>query len=159
MLRRSFSRLAPGFVLNHINREDITKGYNARVNYTMAGNVVIAYAQQIAEPVKESDGERKDLFSKRSVIHLPAVHMARFISVLEGTDSKCTVMSRTTTAEFAPTEGDHAFALSCTTTSVVDNEPKDWTLKLDAGNAVMLHRFLVHSLEKSSGFGEAAESK
>jgi hypothetical protein len=130
-------------------------GYKLRVLH-VGNNVIVNFFAQVRdlEEAGKPDSVKEALFSQTKVsTFLPTVYIARFIGVLEGSIDKCVLNSRLTKGTFEAVAGkQHTFSLKCTSTAAQSDAATEWAVELNAGDAVLFHRFLVKSLDANHGF-------
>jgi hypothetical protein len=156
---RSQNLLPPAFDIIKTNDADMTKGYMLRAQY-MNNCVVLNYMKQVmtteqanANPTADRrTSARKFGGQQKVVVFLPTMFIARFLGVLEGNNTKCDIVARTTQGEFRVGTEPNTFVLACKSRVGDGLEEMAWECTLDAPGALMLQRFLVEALHYNSGF-------
>lgn len=172
MLKRTFFFLreqqqqqygrSPGFSIVNVSKDDLTKGFRARFVYSANKNsVFMQYSTQTALPdaTTSSDNggnnsKRPNLFSGNLQVAIPTNAVVRFLTTLEGAAEPVDFASRQATGKFEPVDpAQYTFRLSGkSTTAATENTPTEFDINVDAGHAVMMHRFFRHALADSMGF-------
>ena len=166
----------PGFSIVRVE-DDIAKGFRARFMYAQSKNTIfLQYSQQLRPRVATSgkggddDGHdqqqqssnnnntnnNKNLFGRPLVVNLPLSVAVRMLSTLEAPGETTAITSRQASGTFEPDSADeYSFRLALKASGTVPSDvPSEFNFVIDAGHAVVLHRFLRLAFTKMMGFDE-----
>lgn len=154
---------SPGFSIVNVDKADAAKGFRARFVYSAAKNsVFMQYSNQTALPTGTSsspdeDGKRTSIFSSNLQVAIPTNAVVRFLTTLEGGNEPVDFASRQASGKFEAVDpASYTFRLSGkSTVAATDNVPTEFAFDIDAGHAIMMHRFFRNSLADSMGFPAA----
>ena len=157
-----FANRSPGFSIVKVDPTDVSKGFRARFVYAASkSSVFMQYSNQTALPsaTTSSDNagdnsQRTSIFSNNLQVAIPTNAVVRFLTTLEGGSEPVDFASRQASGKFEAVDADqYTFRLSGkSTTAATDNVPSDFNVDVDAGHAIMMHRFFRNALSDSMGF-------
>jgi hypothetical protein len=161
----------PGFSIVNVD-EDITKGYRARFLYaTSRDSVFLQYSKQIAPAMRRGPGDDTNnansnagggnnpqdtrTFGRPLAVALPTNAIVRMLSALESATDSVEFTSRTASGTFTR-NGESNYIFNMKGKSLVnqneDTVPTEFDFAIDAGHAIILHRFLSMALSETMGF-------
>lgn len=158
-------RMAPGFSVVRVE-DDLSKGFRARFVYSMAKkSVFLQFSNQVgarralnAGPADGEDaddkGARTRTFSQPLVVAIPTNSALRILASLEAPTDAVDFASRQATGVFEPVDSEaYTFKMSGKANMAVEGgAPTEFNFVLEAGHAVILHRFLRQALAETMGF-------
>jgi hypothetical protein len=162
----------PGFSIVHVD-ENMDQGYRARFLYaTTRNSVFLHFSKQISQKrapglsaagasnvaeghaaTATTPGDNRT-FGRPLMISIPVNTMVKMLTTLEGGDEPVEFNTRNASGAFQRLPGNnHSFAMRGTSSVNTDAElPTEFNFVIDAGHAMILHRFLNLALSEAMGF-------